>query len=230
MNHNFTFLISYIANRPHLEACLNSIRKFYPKANIIISQDDTDFPIDDMGENVIYHKMRDTGSWADCCIGLMNACKTDIGVFMEHDCLLLKPIDDLIERLDTYDLIGIEDKLDGIRNSPNFAAQNFFILNVKKFKEGGVERVRVNAEPLRKLNMQNIESAYGITQNSKNILFLPTKKSGYGKGTFYGDYIHHMWFGSYQIRTIEEDGVDREWLWLEEQRLLDDYYSNKLCV
>lgn len=227
--NNISFLVTYYDQEDQLRACINSIRKFYPKVPIILSQEDCDFPIaeDIKVDKHIYHSMR-RESWAGACKGLMKSCPTDIGVFVEHDCVLLKPIDDLVNKLNQFDLVGIEEVYPGMRNSPGFANQNFFIIDVKKFiDKHGLDSVNMKDIDNYK-HLQNRESGYGITQNSNNIYWLKLTPSGYGKGSFYGDYIHHMWFGGYRQRIVESDGIDRKWLDDEVYRFLKDYENS--CI
>jgi hypothetical protein len=170
-----------------------------------------------------------SGTWADVAMGLIDACKTDIGVFIEHDCILLRPIDFLIKQLDVYDLVGVEDNApwSGFRASPGFLAQSFLIFNVKKFKEQfGLEGVKIELENLPKI--KNVESGYGISQRLKKHYRLPMSPSGYGCGTFYGDYVHHFWYGSYKKRQVENDGINRLWLEVEDERLIKDYENGSL--
>jgi hypothetical protein len=220
--NKISFLVTYCSQEDQLKRCLSSIHKFYPDAPIIVSQDIDDMEVEMNVTRVIHHDMQ-RYTWAEACKGLMGACPTDIGVFMEHDCVLLKPIDDLIEKLGEYDLIGVEEVYGGMRNSPGFANQNFFILDTKRFiQEHGLDGI--NMRDLEKYtHLQNRESGYGISQSSKNIYWLKMTPSGYGHGSYYGDYIHHMWFGAYRKRLVESDGVDRQWLDDEVYRFLKDY-------
>lgn len=213
-----TFLITYYANKPLLDLCLASIKKFHPEASIIISQDTKD-DTDLSGYKVIRHTM---GNWGEVCEGLMRACETDIGIFIEHDCFLLKSLNDLVAKIGEYDLVGIEDNIPGLRHSPGFAAQSFLIFDVKKFKELGVENLYVRKDE-KLFGCQNTEAAYGISQTLDKKFYLPVKKSGYGHGTFYGDYVHHFWYGSFPKRNVSGDNVSAEWLAKEQERLLNNY-------
>ena len=221
MHPRFSFLVTYYAHPELLRACLDSIRRFHPEAPIVISQQAGDDPIPDALKPFtrISHDMS-ANRWAAAAQGLMKACPTDIGVFLEHDCVLLKPADDLVAKLGAYNLIGVEEVIEKLRHSPGFAAQSFFILDVKRFLESyGIEAVCVsNPEALGQL--KNVESAYGITQHSERILFLPVIRSGYAWGTYYGDQVHHLWYGSYRKRLAEEYGG---WLEHETKRFLADY-------
>ena len=222
-----TFLVTYYAHPELLRVCIGSIKKFYPKVRIVVSQqiNDMEIPEDITGFELITHDMRHD-SWAGACIGLMKACGDDIGVFMEHDCTLLKPINDLIKKMDEYDLIGTEELIPGLRNSPGYANQNFFILDCGKFvKKWGYGAVWVN--PMAMIpKPQNVESGYGITQHSEKILFLQITPSGYAHGTYYGDYVHHMWFGSYRERNVAVDGVSFIEMEIAVNNFIKDY---ELC-
>ena len=222
MEHKFSFLITYYDQEDQLKTCIESIRKFYPNNPIILSEESDEIPTELKVDKHIFHNMKQD-SWAGACRGLMLNCPTDIGVFIEHDCVLMKPIDDLVNKLNEFDLIGVEEVIPDLRNSPGYANQNFFILNVKKFIDThGIDAIKVTVKDEMK-SLKNIESAYGISQHSPKIFWLPVKNSGYGHGTYYGDYVHHMWYGSYRRRNVASDGVDTNWLDTEVYRFIKDF-------
>lgn len=236
-----TFLCTYYAQPELLLVCLDSIRKFYPTQKIIVSQEECDEVIDLPEKNIvapyrirrIQHTMRAANTtWVDVAIGLAKHCTTDIAVYIEHDAFLLRNIDDLIERVESgeYDAIGVEEviPMEGLdRNSPGMMNQNFFIINLKKMKEIGLEKMRVD-HTIPRGTMKNVESGYGISQSLQNKLFLPVTPSGYGFGTFYGDAAHHLWYGSYRKRNVMFDNVSPLWMEHEAGRLIADYWDNKI--
>jgi len=230
--NDLTFLITYWAHPELLEICLDSINKFHPDSKIVVSQQiDDDFNFEQDSDNKIRiecHDMKRT-QWASVATNLIMMCQTDYAAFIEHDAFLLKSLDPLIKEVmdGTYDLIGPEEVCN-IRNSPEMIAQNFFIINVKKMKESGLGNIWVrNIEEVRK-NCKNIESGYGITQTLTNHKFMKMKESGYGHGTYYDDYIHHQWYGSYREReTLLTDLVPRDWLEEEANRVIKDYWKGK---
>jgi len=229
MSNSYSFLVTYFAHPEFLKICLDSIKKYHPGAKIIISQQIRDDPIKTR-HKLIYHDMR-LGVWVDAAIGLAEQCKTDIAVYCEHDIFLLRNIDDLTFKMNEYDLIGPEEVIpfEGLnRNCPGFVAQSFFIINMKKMKKIGLDKMRINTS--KPLNINNYESGYGISQSLNRKLFLPVSRSGYGYGTFYGNIAHHFWYGSYHKRNVEYDNVNRLWIEEEADRLINDYWGNKICT
>lgn len=230
MNTDTTFLITYYAHPELLAICLDSIKKFHPDDKIIVSQQVEplfDPTVLDMGYRYELHDMKST-QWAAVATNLMMICQTKYAVFMEHDVLLLKSLNPLIEEVKTgkHDLIGPEEVC-AIRNSPGMIAQNFFIINVDKMKEEGLSKIWVrNADELKK-TCKNIESGYGITQTLSNHKFMKMKESGYGHGTFYDDYTHHLWYGSYKKRNVSGE-VNTLWMDYEAERLIKDYWEGKI--
>lgn len=226
---NYTFLITYFAQPSLLEICMDSIRKYHPGAVIIVSQEEG-VPANVGNAKLIMHRMSEV-HWAGVAAGLIEACKTDIGIFIEHDAFLMKSLDTIIDKIGEYDMVGVEEniqlpKLN--RFAPGMAVQNFFILNVKKMKEIGLDKVYVrNVDALKKDYYRTIESGHGISQSLEKKLFLEVKPSGYAHGTYYGDYVHHAWFGSYRHRDVSIDGVDAAWMDDEMDRLISDYWENK---
>ncbi len=229
---DFTFLVTYYAAYNLLEICRDSLDKFYPDAKKIMSQQD-EFDINDLGkwDKELRHNMQKE-AWAHVCRNLIEACDTDIGVFIEHDVFLLKPIDDLIEmvRSGKYDLVGVDEDIPGLRKCPGSANQNFFILNIKKIKEMGINTVNITEEGIKRRKEKGYqdESAFGLSDALDKKYLLKAKYSGYAHGTVYGDYAHHLWWGSYPKRRVENDGVDRIWLENEVERLIQDYWNNNL--
>lgn len=228
-NNDVTFLTTYFAEPNFLRIHTDSIDKFHPGIHRIISQQSgDDSPVVGTFDKVLSHDMQ-TKTWAYVCEKLVEECETDIGVFLEHDVFLLKPLDELFEliRSGKYDMIGPEEVIPGLRYSPGVICQNFFILNVKKFKEiGGNVHVREIEE--RKRKGYQIESGHGVSQSVDNKLFLPVSPSGYAHGTFYGDYVHHFWWGSYPGRNVAFDGIEVAWLESEAKDLVEDYENNNL--
>jgi hypothetical protein len=236
-----TFLVTFYAQPELLLVCLDSIRKFYPIEPIIVSQEENDPVIDQPENNIvapyhirrIQHTMRSDGkTWVDVAIGLAEQCTTDIAVYIEHDAFLLRNIDDMLMKIKSgeYDAIGVEEMIpsEGLnRNSPGMMNQNFFIINMKKMKEMGIEKMRIDHTILR-VPMKNAESGYGISQSLENKLFLPVTSSGYAYGTYYGDVAHHLWYGSYRKRDVMFDNVNPMWMDHEANRLIADYWEGKI--
>ena len=238
---DITFLVTYYAQPDLLMICLDSIRKFYPDNKIIVSQEEGDNVIDLPENNIvapynvrrIQHTMRKEGKvWVDVAIGLAKQCTTDFAVYIEHDAFLLRNIDDMIEKIESgeYGAIGVEEMIPykGLdRHSPGMMNQNFFLINMKKMKEIGLEKMRVN-HTIPRVPMKNVESGYGISQSLQKKLFLPVSPSGYAFGTFYGDIAHHLWYGSYPKRNVMFDNVSPMWMGHEANRLIRDYWEGKI--
>lgn len=233
-----TYLVTYFAHPQLLDICLDSIRKFSPTARIIVSREmhenseAGDVILNKYGvTDRILHDMH-SNSWVSAAQGLATACPTSIGVFIEHDAFLVKSLDDTLSKMDSYDLIGPEEVIPLShleRNSPGFVCQNFFILNIDKMKEVGLDKMRLDPSRL-PYPQKNRESGHGISQVMDRKLFMNVEPSGYGYGTFYDGVVHHLWYGSYRKRNVEVDGVDSGWLEGEVARLEKDYWSGKITI
>lgn len=227
-----TFLITYYAHPELLAVCIDSIKKYHPDAKIIISQQiDDGFTFEqgtDPNIRVEYHDMKNT-LWAAVASNLMMVCQDDYAVFIEHDAFLLKSLQPLIDKVTngTYDLIGPEEVCE-IRNSPGMIAQNFFIINLRKMREEGLGKIWVRDIENVKKTCKSVESGYGISQTLTNKKFMKMRESGYGHGTFYDDYIHHLWYGSYKKRNVSDE-VNTLWMDYETERLIKDYQDGKIC-
>ena len=229
--NDLTFLVTYFAQPDLLKVNRDSLDKHHPNALKIISQQ-ADYEPNDLGrwDKMLRHNMR-AHTWSQVCKNLITACDTEIGVFIEHDAFLLRPLDELLDlvRSGEHDLIGPEEEIPRLRHSPGMVCQSFFIVNVGKFKrEYDLEHVDVRDIERRKDAGYQIESAHGISQTFDKKKFLPVKYSGYAHGTLYGDYVHHLWYGSYPKRDLTIDNIDKEWMGTEAERLTDDYWNNNL--
>jgi len=236
-----TFLCTYYAQPEFLKICLDSIRKYYPTEPIIVSQEENDPVIDRPDNNIVApynirripHTMKHGGyTWLDVAKNLAKECKTNIAVYIEHDAFLLRNINDMLDKIRSgeYDAVGVEEVIPspGLnRNSPGMMNQNFFIINMKKMKEIGLDKMRLDQSKI-KTPIKNMELGYGISQSLEKKLFLPVKDSGYACGTFYGNIVHHFWYGSYPKRNIEYDNINRLWIEEEAERLIKDYWDNKI--
>lgn len=226
-----TFLVTYFAHPELLDLCLSSIRKIYPDNKIIVSQQKGDFPVDEIirkyNARLIFHDMFE-GNWADACRGLIEHCETNLATLIEHDCVLLKSLGPYLGRIHSgqVDMIGPEEVIPNLRNTPGMICQNFFMVNAKKIKEIGVDKIQISwpqVEELKARNVQSIESGYGVSFMFDKKEFLPVTPSGYAHGTYYGDIVHHIWYGSFRKRNVEGDGVDRWWMESEVTRFIEDY-------
>lgn len=227
MSNDTTFLITYYSHPELLAICLDSINKFHPDSNMIISQQiEPDFDYRQGPSSSVrfeYHDMKQT-QWAAVACNLMMMCQTDYAVFIEHDAFLLKSLEPLVDEIRSgqYDLIGPEEVCE-IRNSPGMIAQNFFILNVRKMKGEGLGKIWVRNVNELKQSCKNVESGYGITQTLTKNKMMKMIESGYGHGTLYDDYVHHLWYGSYRHRDVAADGIEEAWLDSEAEDLITDY-------
>lgn len=229
-----TFMVTAYAHSQLLSICIDSIKKFYPESRIIISQQINDeSEIDIEGTEKIYHDMK-TGLWSDVALGLLNACKTDVGIFLEHDAFLLNHLDHYIELIDNgmYDIIGPEDVIPtkGLnRYAPGMVHQSFSILNVKKLKEIGLDCIKFKDGP-EYGDCRHKESSYGISQVLDKKLFMPVTPSNYAYGTYYGSEVFHLWYGSFRERYVLGDGVNPRWMEDESSALIQDYYKQEYRV
>lgn len=224
---NYTFLTTYFAGYDMLMAHNDSIEKYHPGAPKIMSRQD-DFEPDDLGrwDKILFHDMNKI-LWAGVCKNLSIACETDIGIFIEHDCILMKSIKPLIDMVASgeVDVIGAEEVIEGLRFAPEMMCNSFTVINMKKLKELGLHNINVRDREKRNKFGYHVESSHGLYQTFSNKMYLRIKRSGYGYGTFYGDYAHHMWYGSHRKRMLDSD-VDKNWLVQESDRLLYDYWTN----
>ncbi len=256
-----SFCVTHSSNPQLLNICLDSIAKHtkLPYEIIISEQFDTKFPHSFTGgemniTKLLTHNMNKY-PWSRVAETMRGHANGDVCVFIEHDAFLLRSIDPFITLVenDFTLFVGAEENiplpcLD--RYNPGMQVQSFFIMNQCPFDDfftsietepteyGGKdfnyywEKVTHLKDGSETQKHRNFESAHGVAQ-SLNPLFLPVLPSGYGYGTTYGSYVHHLWYGSYKERNVERDGVDPVIQGAEAERLIQDYWRGNLkfrCV
>ena len=170
---------------------------------------------------------------------LLLSCETDYAVYLEADCLLLKPITSF------PDFVGIEEDIswpegrpgerlgpnsDKFRYAPGMHTASYFQLNVKRFqKEVGIGAVEIKG---RKFGEPYYGLSAGIRDAGWHIDLLPVTHLpyDYGYATAYGDQAVHMWFGAWRLRDNVESasGVPREYIAIAEANLLTAFWCGTL--
>jgi hypothetical protein len=220
---SISFLTPYWSGREMMHIHLESIRRFYPEAPILVSKRGGG------REEMEAHRNQfgirfwlDDCEYMDAYLRLLERCKTDYACILDHDVVLLAGLDGLLEGLAAgrYDLVGVEERIrepealagtwpqlhanGWMRFAPGCTAANFLLFHWRSFAARwglrGVigERVR---------GARSYEFDYGIGQKLLRHRYLqPFHTRRYGLGNLLKDgdatIAWHQWFGSYRTRML----------------------------
>jgi hypothetical protein len=183
---------------------------------------------------------------------LMRQADTDIGIFLDQDCVLLHPLTPLFQRLEQGKwLIGPRDQMwlthpnlarlypkahnQPMRLGPDFIHSSLMVTSPRQIRRW------LGNRPFclpRQWRGPHIEKYYGLSQRLRllapeSLLFLNSAHSGYGLGMVY---LHlstplafHNWYsGRVFGQDGKIDGLEVGWLRSEMDRFLSDFWSGAL--
>lgn len=218
----FTYLIPHASSEEIFAVCKDAISKHTP-AEILVSPKEQ------------------FGNWHEAISWLWDNCPTDIGVFLDDDCMLLNDITPLIEQAPC----GVEgiipfSKGGLLRNSPGYYDMTFMAINIKEFNQRfGRDAILTDMVKARKEIEagRSIEHFYGVSQHLRDeFRTLRARLSNYGLATVYEDtstkatpYMIHLWYGSWKHRHAENE-VDAKEMQEREDKFIKDYWANTLRV
>jgi hypothetical protein len=215
-----SFLTPYWSGAEMMRIHLASIRRFHPDAPILISQRGHD------GAEMEACR-RDFGVqyWVEDCgytnayLRLLQRCQTRFACVLDHDTVLLSPIDSLVAHVadGRAGLVGIEERirlpraitseawpgLDGwLRFAPGCTASNFLIFDWQAFaSRWGLRGIFGTPQA----GARHFDFDYGIGQRLPAHHYLkPYHAARYGLGNLLRDgeapVLWHQWYGSYRTR------------------------------
>jgi len=221
MNGNsISFLTPYWSGREMMRMHLESIRKFYPMAPILVSKRGGE-----REEMEAYRSEFGIRYWLEDCefpsayVRLLQRCETEHVCILDHDAILLATLDPYLAGLSDgrYDLVGVEERIrvpdeiwtrhwpqagGWLRFAPGCMDSNVLMFNLKDFKAKwglrGIFGSRTGAG-------HSFEFCYGICQRLARHFYLrPHHLKKYGMGNLLMDgttpIVWHQWFGSYRTR------------------------------
>ena len=233
---DIAFLTPYWSGAEMMRIHLASLRRYHPHAPILISargaaaaemhQYQREF-------NVRYW-MEDC-SYTDAYLRLLQRCPARMACVLDHDTVLLSPIDSLVARITggQSDLVGIEERIrlpqgaaerafpdaDGwLRFAPGSTASNFLIFDWRSFESRwGLRGIFGRPDP----RARHFDFDYGIGQRLPRHHYLrPYHAARYGLGNLLKDgdvaVAWHQWYGSYRTR-LNNQAVDRELVTVAQQ-------------
>lgn len=215
-----SFVTPYWSGREMMRIHLESIRRYYPAAPILISKRGGD-----PGEMESYRREFGVRHWMeerefpDAYALLLQRCETEYVCVLDHDAILLASLDPYLEGLaeGRYDLVGVEERIrvpdriwknrwpelgGWLRFAPGCVAANFILFNLRAFKRRwGVRGIRGK----RPVGTLHYEFDYGIGQKlTRQHLLRPFHARKYGMGNLLADagvpIVWHQWYGSYRTR------------------------------
>jgi hypothetical protein len=258
-NAPVTFCIAHFNSADFLEVALHAIRHHHPDARIVVA-DSCSFRTELCAAKSVCAKFsaelhpllarhRHTG----LLNYLFRQIRTEIGVFLDQDCILLEPLNPLLQKI-TPDILlaGPRDEMwlthpnafaqhpelrnERLRTHPEFIHASLMIVNVRQLRGWiGHRPFSWNSA----WGPQPLERYYGFTErirrkNPAAILSLDSQHTGYGLGMVYRHNGHpiayHNWYsGRVFGQTGKMDGVlEADWLRAESSRFIHDYWSGTL--
>lgn len=218
-----SFLTPYWSGREMMRIHLESIRKFYPAAPILVSKRGGD-PDEMEG----YRRAFGIRYWLEDCefpaayVRLLQRCETEYVCILDHDAVLLATLDPYLKGLTDgrYDLVGVEERIrvpdeiwtkfwphagGWLRFAPGCTDSNFIMFNLRAFKARwglrGIFGTQTHSG-------HSFEFCYGICQKlTRHYYLLPYHLKKYGMGNLLKDgatpVLWHQWYGSYRTRLAE---------------------------
>ena len=254
-----TFCISHFNAPDFLAVTLHSIRRHYHDARIIVADASSVWPEFCAAKSVCSRHGAELHPLLDCHrhTGLLNymfrKITTPLAVFLDQDCVLLEPLDPLLQKTaEGILLAGPRDEMwithpnactrypimlnDRLRVNPQFIHASLMVVNIGQMRRW-IGRRPFCWEPV--WGPHPLERYYGFTERVRRkapraILDLDSQHTSYGVGTVYlhggRPLAYHNWFSGqvYGQRGKMEGVFDADWLRAEMKRFLDDYWNDKV--
>jgi hypothetical protein len=208
------FLTPYWSGAEMMRIHLESIRRFHPDAPILVSKRG------DAGEMEAYRRDFGVRYWLENCgytnayLRLLQRCPSRFACMLDHDAVLLGPIDSLVSRIDRgeCDLVGVEERIGlprgagWLRFAPACTASNFLIFDWRAFASRYGLRGIFGTPPA---GASHFDFDYGIGQRLTRHHYLrPFHTGRYGLGNLLKDgdtpVAWHQWYGAYRTRLADD--------------------------
>jgi hypothetical protein len=251
-----TFCIAHFNGADFLEVTLHAIRRHYPDGRIVVADSQSVWQQYVAAQMVCkkfsaeLHPLLFKHSHTALLNYLFRQIRSEIGVFLDQDCVLLQSLNLLFEKVtETILLAGPRDELKVchpnllqrytyihdhqlFRDQPNFIHASLMVVNAGKLQ------LWAGRHPFEWQSNENspAERYYGLTERIRQktpdaILWLDSQHTGYGVGAvyFYNGHslAYHNWFSG---RVFGQNGkmdweLDAEWLRNEKSRFIQDYWA-----
>jgi hypothetical protein len=250
-----TFCIAHFNAADFLEITLHAVRRHHAQARIVVA-DSKSAGSQYLAARAVCKKFSaelyplpgrhgHTGSLNF----LFRQIRTETGVFLDQDCVLLDSLDSLLQKSAAGVLLsGPRDEMkttnpkhpaawhQGFRRNPQFIHASLMVVNAAELRRW------VGHQPFhwdRAWGPQPLERYYGFTERIRRrapdaILPLDSRHSGYGLGMVYlhdGHPIaYHNWYSG---RIFDQKGkmdgsIEADWLRSEMSRFIRDYWAGTL--
>ncbi|MGA2030505.1 MAG: glycosyltransferase [Verrucomicrobiota bacterium] len=226
-----TFCVAHFNGGDFLEITLHSIRRYHPKARIIVADSRSNrsqFAAACMvckKFTAELHPLIGKHSHTGSLNYLFRQIRSKIGVFLDQDCVLLESLNPLLQKMDNILLAGPRDEMRAthpntferypslknqlFRFQPEFVHASLMLMNVRRL------RSHVGRWPFRWESAWGAlpaEPYFGFTERVRRkaanaILWLDSQHTGYGLGTVYLHegipVAYHNWLSG---RVLDQNG------------------------
>jgi hypothetical protein len=233
MSHRISFLTPYLSGPEMMRIHLESVRKFYPRAPILISKKGGG--VDEMED---YRRRFDVQysleecAYHDALFRLLQRCETEYVCIIDHDTVLLSSLEHLLNDLEqgSFDLVGIEERIRApewvwkrlwpeiggwMRFAPGYMDATFLMFNLRTFRQKWGLRGIIRNRPLDNAPINELH--YGLCEKlNRHRYLMPFHAPRYGMGNLlkHGDtpILWHQWYGSYRARQLDTEPGNPETL------------------
>lgn len=152
----FTYLIAHAGTEELLDVCKDAINRYTP-GNILLATKDR------------------FNQWGDGFLWLFNNCPTEVGVFIDDDCILSDSINDPLEEVINGSAYMAAIDGEGLSRGAGYYQPNLMIININKFKnEFGVKGININQRQYKEeTGKDNGDSFLGISQKLRDKVVIP---------------------------------------------------------
>lgn len=200
MRPGFTYLISHAGSEELFGVCKDAIQKYTPGDSLVVTL-------------AMYRYWEESFAW------LFNNCPTNVGVFIDDDCILRDNIGEYIEAVSSGDAYAAAIDGESLGRGKGYYQPNLMILDIKRFTdEFGKDGWRTDRDMYKKDTGKDTNDIFlGISQKLKDkrvIPFLAEKSEWPLADDIFVDHHRiatHLWYGAWRHRGHKfVDGIDLE--------------------
>ena len=250
-----TFCVAHFNAADFLEVTLHAIRRHHAEARIVVA-DSKSAGSQYLAARAVCKKfsaelypLLGRRGHTGTLNFLFRQIRTETGVFLDQDCVLLEPLDSLLQKMTAGVLLaGPRDEMETthpkhpalpkgrFRKNPQFIHASLMVVNAGKLRRW-IGHQPFHWDPV--WGQQPLERYYGFGERIRrkspdSILPLDSRHTSYGLGMVYmhdgRPIAYHNWYSGriFGHSGKMDGGVEAEWLRSEMSRFIRDYWAGTL--